>query len=33
VRDMGVEGALKTVAQLSPWNPISKLIRQQLAAQ
>jgi mannitol-1-phosphate 5-dehydrogenase len=32
VSDQGVEGAIQTVAQLSPWNPVSKLIREQLAA-
>lgn len=32
VRELGVERTLTTVAQLSPWNPVSKLIRQELSA-
>jgi len=32
VRENGIESALDTVAQLRPWNPISRLIKEQIAA-
>ena len=32
VRENGIESALDTVAQLRPWNPISRLIKEQISA-